>query len=469
MSSTMTTVRLRSIDANRRAVAAAAHLRAMGLSAGDRVALVAPGADASDAARTQAAVACVAFGALRAGIVPVMVNPLLSPDERAGYLGDAQVALTIDSAAHLEAITSADDHPHPPQLADVPQGRPMHFTSGTTGRSKGVWSPGLTESQASAYWQDEHEQWPLESGDVLLGHGPLAHSAPLRFSMLAFLHGADVVFTGTFRAQECAQAIRDHAPTVAMAVPTHLQRLLALPGGPPASTYRMLVHAGSACPPDLKRAIHEWAGADHVWEFLGSTEGQFTACTGLEWEERPGTLGRARVGRRLLIDDKADGAIWCQTPTFARFEYFGDEDKTTAAWRDTPDGGAFTVGDLGELDADGYLFLRGRRHDLIVTGGVNVYPAEVEAALRTCPGVTDAAVYGRPDQTWGERVCAAVVGDTTPEHVRAWSRTHLAAYRRPKDIAVVHDLPLTNNGKVLRVDLAAWVDQYSQDSARLTH
>ena len=472
----MTGYLLSSHEADVRSTAAAARLRAAGLHRGDRVAVLAPepGLPADRAAAGQAAVASLAFGALRTGIVPVMVNPLLTAEEQQGYLADARCAAVVATTSDALALTDPHGVPGAPsELADVPLGRPMHFTSGTTGRSKGVWAGVLDEPTAARYWADEHDQWRIEPGDVVLTHGPLAHSAPLRFSFLAFLHGADVVYTGGFDVDRTSAAMRQYRPTVAMAVPTHLQRLLQQPGGPPPSTYRMLVHAGSACPPDLKRAIHTWAGVEHVWEFLGSTEGQFTACRGAEWEERPGTLGRARVGRRLLIDDGAraqPGVIWCAAPDFAAFSYFDDEAKTAAAWTKVDSGTqagvgtgrtrAFTVGDLGHLDDDGYLFLHGRRTDLIVTGGVNVYPAEVEAELRGCPGVTDAAVYGLPDPQWGERVCAAVVGEATAAQVNAWCREHVAPYRRPKQVTPVPALPLTANGKVLRDGLAAWVAEH---------
>lgn len=459
---------LSAAEARDRSTAAAARLLRHGLVAGDRVAMSAPEPHLppSLAAETQAALACAAFGALRAGIVPVMLNPLLTASERTDYLDDVGASAHIWRGADLLQLTTLDEALPPPDLSDVPMGRPMHFTSGTTGRSKGVWSGVFDDATALAYWNDEHEAWPVEAGDVLLNHGPLAHSAPLRFSFLAFLHGADVAYLGGFGAELVAQAVADLRPTVAMAAPTHLQRLLDLPGGVPKSSYRMLVHAGSACPPDLKRRIHQWAGIDQVWEFLGSTEGQFTKCSGAEWEHRPGTLGKARFGRSLSIapaasEQAADdaGVIWCQAPRFARFSYFGDADKTAAACVDVADGVRFTVGDLGYLDSDGYLFLKGRRTDLIITGGVNVYPSEVEAELRRCPGVVDVAVYGEPDPAWGERVCAAIVGDASAATVRQWCNEYVAPYRRPKKIRRVTTLPLTSNGKVRRDGLAQWVEQ----------
>lgn len=477
-------------QAHQRSAAAAARLASRGLRPGDRIALNAPSPTlpAETAARTQAAVACAAFGALRMGIIPVMVNPALSAEEQQLYLTDADVAMHLHAPEQLWELGEPGVAHLGADMADVPLGRPMHFTSGTTGRSKGVWAGVLDEASASRYWADEHSAWPLDGSDVVLNHGPLAHSAPLRFSFLAFLHGATMVYTGPFDAATTAQAMAATEPSVAMAVPTHLQRLLDLPGGPPASPYRMLIHAGAPCPPDLKSRIHRWAGAENVWEFLGSTEGQFTTCNGLQWEERPGTLGQARPGRRLLIGGEAPplggtgtaapsrssaplavsapgepGVIWCEAPEFARFEYFRDAEKSSGACQPTPAGVRFSVGDLGYLDNDGYLFLKGRRTDLIITGGVNVYPSEVEVELRNCPGVEDAAVYGVPDATWGERVCAAVVGSMRASDVHAWAAGHMAGYRRPKSITVVPELPLTSNGKVRREGLAQWVERAGQD------
>ena len=158
----------------------------------------------------------------------------------------------------------------------------------------------------------------------------------------------------------------------------------------------------------MKRRLIEEFPAGSTWEFYGSTEGQFTACRSEEWLERPGTLGRARPGRVMTVDD--DGHLWCVVPPHARFSYFRDPEKTAAAWRETPDGPAFTVGDLGRIDEDGYVYLDGRREDLIISGGVNVYPAEVEQVLGEVPGVDDIAVFGVEDEQWGQRVCAAVVG-----------------------------------------------------------
>jgi long-chain acyl-CoA synthetase len=260
-----------------------------------------------------------------------------------------------------------------------------------------------------------------------------------------------VVLVSRFDADAVAAAIGREGVRSAFMVPTHLQRLLALPSLPDLSGLRRLVHAGAPCPAPLKRRLFELLPPGTLWEFYGSTEGQFTVCPPEEWLEHPGTVGRARPGRRLETD--ADGQIWCHAPPFARFSYWGDPDKTAAAWR----GDAFTVGDMGRLDEGGFLYLDGRRDDLIISGGVNVYPAEVEQALHDLPGVEEIAVFGVADERWGQRVCAAVIGTATAGDVHKWARGCLAGYKCPKDVYVVEDLPRTGTGKVRRAQVAAWL------------
>ena len=201
----------------------------------------------------------------------------------------------------------------------------------------------------------------------------------------------------------------------------------------------------------MKRGLIEDFPDSSTWEFYGSTEGQFTACRSEESLEHPGTLGRARPGRTMETDE--DGHLWCVVPPHARFSYFGDPEKTAAAWRKTGVGTAFTVGDLGRIDDDGYVYLDGRREDLIISGGVNVYPAEVERVLGEVSGVEDIAVFGIDDERWGQRVCAAVVGPAAATALAAHAREHLAPAKRPKDYHHLEALPRTPTGKVLRLDL----------------
>jgi long-chain acyl-CoA synthetase len=273
----------------------------------------------------------------------------------------------------------------------------------------------------------------------------LCHSGPLRFALSVLLAGGSVALPGWFDADRISSALHRLRPTTAFLVPSHLQRVFAR-ADPPPSPYRLLAHAGEACAPALKRQIHAWAGVDRVWEFYGSTEGQFTACSGPQWQERPGTVGRARAGRRLRVED---GVIWCSAPSFARFRYWGDEEKTGRAWRSD----AFTVGDLGRLDAQGFLYIDGRREDLIISGGVNVYPAEVEQVLGACPGVAEVAVFGRPDERWGQSVCVAYLGTAAPEEVRQYAAAHLAGFKRPKVVEHRREFPRTASGKVKRLEL----------------
>lgn len=185
-----------------------------------------------------------------------------------------------------------------------------------------------------------------------------------------------------------------------------------------------------------------------MWEFYGSTEGQFTACPPADWLAHPGTVGRARANRTLSIDD--DGMIWCTVPHWARFIYWRDPEKTARAWR----GDAFSVFDLGSLDAAGFLYLDGRRDDLIITGGVNVYPLEVERALLAHPAIRDAAVFPLDDERWGQMVCAAVVGDASDADLEAWLAARLAPYKRPKRFHRVDTIPHTPTGKIRRSRLA---------------
>jgi long-chain acyl-CoA synthetase len=317
-----------------------------------------------------------------------------------------------------------------------------------------VWSGLLAPAQAEALAREEQELWGFTPGDRHLVLSPLYHSAPLRFAVGTLLAGGDIVVPGPFEAARTVAVIEEHRPTTAFCVPAHLQRLFAHLDETGTETdlscFRLVAHAGAPCPAPLKRRAMAAFGPEVLWEFYGSTEGQFTACRSTEWAQRPGTVGRARPGRRLLVDD---GVIWCTVPEHARFSYWRAPEKTAEAWRETPDGPAFTVGDLGRLDDDGYLYLEGRREDLIISGGVNVYPLEVEQALREHPGVADVAVFGVPDEQWGQRVCAAVVGDADAATLDAHARERLAPPKRPKEYFTLDSLPHTATGKVRRLDL----------------
>lgn len=420
---------------------AAAALRAGGLVTGDRVALIATGSPAYLA---------VAVGALRVGIVPVLLNIHLLAAEQEALLADARPTLVLRDD-DLGPFIAAGYDAAPVELAPAPLARPMIYTSGTTGTPKGVWSGVLDEADAAALLAEERDQWGFRSDDVHLVASPLHHSAPMRFAAGTLLAGGSVVLPGHFTAGGFADAVTRHRPTSAFLVPAHLQRLFA-PDAPPVpdvSSFRLLVHAGAPCPTRLKERALATFPEGSVWEFYGSTEAQFTACSADEWRERPGTVGRARAGRRLSVDD--DRTIWCTMPPHARFEYWGDAAKTATAWR----GDACTVGDLGRLDDDGYLYLEGRRSDLVITGGVNVYPLEVERVLLDHPAVHEVAVFGVEDERWGQRLCAAVVGELGAGDVTGWLSERVAPHKRPKTVVMVDALPRNSMGKISRARLGS--------------
>jgi long-chain acyl-CoA synthetase len=406
------------------------------LREGDRVALLVAG--------SQAYLGAV-LSLLARGVIPIPLDPRLTAYERDRILAGLSPDLVVTDPGELTRLTGPGGAP------GLPRARPMHVTSGTTGTPKGVHSGVLSDEDAAALVAEERDLWGFTDSDVNLVLSPLYHSAPLRFASGTVLAGGRVVIPGPFDPALVTEAIVRERPTTMFCVPAHLQRLFRhwdAVGWPDLSSFRLLAHAGAPCPPALKRRLVEVFPDRSTWEFYGATEGQFTACRSEEWLERPGTVGRARPGRTLAVD--ADGTIWCTVPPYARFEYYGDPEKTAAAWR----GDAFTVGDLGRLDDDGYLFLDGRREDLVISGGVNVYPLEVENTLREHPGVEDVAVFGVPDETWGQRVCAAVVGPATAAELDAFARERLAPPKRPKEYRHLDELPRTLTGKVLRGELA---------------
>jgi long-chain acyl-CoA synthetase len=430
--------RLTAAEAEERERRVAGALAGAGVGTGDRVVLSAP---------SSSALLCAALGALRSGVIPVLLDPSLTPAEKGPLVADAEPVLVVEGAEAVAALAEGPAR----ELAPVPLGRPMHYTSGTTGRPRGVWTGVLDEDDATALADEEAELWGFAADDVHLVCSPLHHSAPLRFAGGTLRAGGDVVLLGRFDAAAFVDAVASEWPTTAFVVPAHLQRLLGA-GGPPLpdlTSFRLVAHAGAPCPEPLKRAALAAFPEGAVWEFYGSTEGQFTACPPADWLAHPGTVGRARPGRRLTTDP--DGTIWCEVPDFARFSYWRDPAKTAVAWRER----AFSVGDLGRLDDDGYLWLEGRREDLLISGGVNVYPLEVERALAACPGVEEVAVFGVPDDRWGTRVCAAVVGPVDPDALRAFARDRLAPAKRPKDVVKLDVLPSTDRGKVRRSTLAA--------------
>ena len=416
----------------------------------------------------------VTTGALRAGIVPVPVNSLLTPGEAAYMIEDSGARwLFTDRAVEpmppLERVISFGDayerclhEAQPAELADYALGRPMHYTSGTTGTPKGVWVEPVGETAAAETSRDFAELWGLGPEEMHLVCSPLAHSAPHRFCLRTLEAGGTVVLQSRFEAAETLAAMELFGITSTFMVPTHLERIFSLESVVLKRHYsrslRVLVHAGAPIREQTKRRAIEFFPEGSVWEFYGSTEGAATRISPEEWLRKPGSVGTPRPGTAIAIKDDDGhvlppdgiGTVWIRDPRAERFAYWGDPEKTKSAWS----GDSFTVGDSGRLDTDGYLYLEGRLDDTIITGGVNVYPLEVETVLAEHPSVLECAVYGRDHPEWGQEVCASVVAtpgnSIDPEELRAWARGHLAGFKCPRHIEVVPRLPRTATGKVLR-------------------
>jgi long-chain acyl-CoA synthetase len=434
-------------DAEDRQRRAAGALLARGCQPGDRVVFC---------LGSSADLICAVLGAARVGVIPVLLNATLTESERESLMADAQPTHAILAESELSPLFEGT----PAELSPYPLTRPMHYTSGTTGRPKGVTTGVWDEATAKAVFDDEAAVWQFDPRDLHMVCSPMYHTVSVRFATGTLLSGGSLAILSRFDATAALHVLRRLRPTTAFLVPTHLQRILQTPELAEDETFdslRLLAHAGAPCPPSVKRATMARLHPGAVWEFYGSTEAQFTVCGPDEWLAHPGSVGRARPGRRLSIapagsDDtvREDGAgtIWCDVPPFARFTYWGDAAATRRAWR----GAACTVGDLGRLDDDGYLYLSGRRHDLIISGGVNVYSAEVEAVLSAVPGVLQLAVFGVPDEQWGQKVCVAYVTDRAGMEgvMRAAASRHLAPYKRPKAYFATTELPHTATGKLLR-------------------
>lgn len=439
-------------------------LRAYGLRRGDRVAVW------SD---NRPEVLDVTIGALRAGFVPVPVHASLTEAEAAAVVTDSGASLLfsdrgldrVPTKVQLSFGDELDDalaRARPAEIADHALGRPMHYTSGTTGIPKGVWCPRQSAAEAAARSCEFAALWGLRRGDVHLVCSPLSHSAPLRFCLRTLEAGGSVIVPPRFDAAATLETLLALDVTSTFMVPTHLERLLSLGDevrSLACSGVRLLAHAGAPMREATKRSVMEVFPRDSVWEFYGATEGQATRISAREWLRRPGSVGRATKGARVLVMPEESeavlppghlGEVWVRDSRAERFAYWKDPLKTAEAWRDD----AFFLGDIGRLDDDGYLFLEGRKGDWIISGGVNVPLREVEAALGRHPSVVEALVYGAPSDEWGQEVRALVVaapGRTpTPQELRGWLRRWLAAPKCPRVIELVAELPRTETGKLKR-------------------
>jgi acyl-CoA synthetase (AMP-forming)/AMP-acid ligase II len=425
-------------------------LRALGCKPGDRVALLGGNGVEHVVLRD----ACTALD-----LTCVPLNPKLTAHEIAELVSwSGARMLLVDShdrpVPEGVEVWSADDlarmgADQTPARAKAPQaiGATLLFTSGTTGRPKGCLR---TAEQEAARAAELRATYAIGPQDVHLIVCPLAHSAPGIFLRACRAAGAKTVLLSKFDPRGFLGAVRAHAATIFFLVPTQVERLLALPADARAaadwSRVRAVIVAGAPFAEATKRRFVDWIGPGKLWEFYGSSETGTIAVCGPDDQPAPsGCVGRPPAGVELELRD--GGEVFVRSPTVMH-GYLGEPPVAPGAM--------VSVGDLARLDEHGRLVLVDRKHDTIITGGVNVYPAEVERALAEHPDVAGAVVCGVPDPDWGERVVALVSardGHTVDAGaLRDWLRARLAAFKMPKDLRVVPlaDLPLGSSGKPLR-------------------
>jgi long-chain acyl-CoA synthetase len=349
--------------------------------------------------------------------------------------------------------------------ADRSPGLDMWYTSGTTGRPKGVRRP-LPEGdpyELSSVRAGQSLFNNTEPGGVHLLCSPIYHGAPESFAANALHAGQSLVLMSRFDPVKFLELVDRERVTNSHMVPTMFVRLLSLPEAQRSSfdvsSLRSIVHAAAPCPPEVKQQMMAWWGPI-LYEYYAATEGGGTLVSPEEWLEHPGTVGRAMPGTAVRIYDDEGNEVPVNTPgnvylksAAPPFRYFKDDEKTRASYR----GDMFSVGDVGYLDPEGWLFLTERKPDIIISGGVNIYPAEIEFVLLSHPGVDDVGVIGVPHEDMGEQVKAIVQlkpdregGDAVRDELFALCAERLAPYKCPRSIDFVEQLPRTETGKLQR-------------------
>ncbi|NQY58032.1 MAG: AMP-binding protein [Ilumatobacteraceae bacterium] len=443
------------------------------------------------------------------GAVSVPVNWHFSVDEVAyilensgadALIADAEFADTALAAAEqsgvgiriayggpIDGFTDYDEllsSASPAEPTEEFGGATMFYTSGTTGRPKGVKSTLQAvggDPQAAA---DQLAMLmtlyanPIDDDSVVLCNAPLYHAGPLAFCGVPFLLGASLILRRKWDAAETLELIDRYAVSHYYAVPTFFTRMLKLPDETKAAfsgdSLRFVMHTAAPCPPPVKQQMIEWWGPV-INELYGASEGAGTGtlATSEQWLAKPGTVGTATaVTEVLIVDDDGErlpagevGQIYMKSLLGIDFEYLGDEEKTKGAHLEPS---VFSFGDVGYLDEDGFLFLSDRKIDMIISGGVNIYPAEIEAAIITHPEVADVGVFGVPNDDFGEEVKAAVqlVDGADSERVeaelRALCRETLAGFKVPRSFDFI-ELPRTATGKLPKRELRA---KYWDDTGR---
>jgi len=342
----------------------------------------------------------------------------------------------------------------------------MPYTSGTTGRPKGVRriapSPADAARVAAVMADNVKSIYGLEAGVRALLSAPVYHSAPNMYAMQAVLLGATLYLESRFDAERTLHLIEKERITRAYLVPTMFSRMLKLPAEIKRrydlSSMQFVLSMGSTCAPEVKRAMIEWWGPVIHESYAASELGMVTFISAAEALERPGSAGRPIPGVRLKILDeegrelppRSTGLIYARQPAYTDFTYNNNDEARRKLERD----GLWTLGDVGWLDEDGYLYLSDRAVDMVISGGVNIYPAEIEAALIVMPGVTDCAVFGVPDPDFGEALAVAVQLQTgfplSADAIKEWLADRIANYKVPR-LVVFHDqLPREDSGKIFK-------------------
>ncbi|MDB5469536.1 MAG: acyl-CoA synthase [Caulobacter sp.] len=453
-------------------------LRAQGLEAGDSVALI---------CSNRVEFVEVLAATLRSGLRLTPVNWHLSADE-IGYIvrdceakaviGEARVSVLAEAVAqgpdvqvrlvvggavegfdsYAEAIAPFDGS----DIADPVLGNGMMYTSGTTGRPKGVHRNVPVVTPYITYPMRGY----VPGQSVQMCAGPAYHAAPLAFDVRAAMAGGAVlVFVDKWDSEQVLRTIAERRVTHFHLVPIMFQRLLALPAEVKAKYatdhVQFIIHGAAPCPPEVKRAMIDWFGPVLTEYYAGSEGGAGFLIDSHEWLAKPGSVGKRPALLQVRILDEAGndlpngqaGAIYQQMPPGGGFTYFKDEAKTSASRV----GDFFTMGDVGYFDEDDYLFLTGRNAETIISGGVNIYPQEIDNELVKHAAVADSATIGAPHDEWGEQVKAVILlkpgHQPSPEladEILAFARANLPGFKVPRSLDFVADLPRSEAGKIQR-------------------
>lgn len=456
-------------------------LRALGLKRGDVVATVF--ANAPEAF-------VLGWAAQRSGLYQTAISCKLSARDMAYILRDSGARLLVVSPAYAdlarEAVAemptlltyrwtgsdarfadwtfAASGYPTTP-IADESAGTDLLYSSGTTGRPKGVMPPLPTGpiDAPTPLMRMGQTLYGMGPNMIYLSSSPLYHAAPLRWAMAAQQLGGTVVVMERFEPEAALALIERYRVTHATFVPTHFVRMLKLPDaerlGHDLSSLRAVIHAAAPCPVPVKQAMIDWLGPI-VHEYYSGTECcGITALSGEEWLQRPGSVGRAVLGRLHILDDQGRELAAGETGNVffsdgPSFSYLNDPAKTAEAHNAQ---GWATLGDIGRVDEDGYLYLSDRKSFMIISGGVNIYPQEIENLLVTHPKVADAAVIGVPCEEMGEMVlaivqpAAGIAGDEAlADELQDFARRALGGVKTPRRFAFLDELPREPTGKLFK-------------------